>query len=62
MNNFFKSLITFGSFHKSLTIKRINSQMDIAKKRKLSTFFVDNSKGEAYRIKNLDEILKNIGL
>ena len=43
-------------------IKRINSQMDIAKKRKLSTFFVDNSKGEAYRIKNLDEILKNIGL
>ena len=43
-------------------IKRINSQMDIAKKRKLSTFFVDNSKGEAYRIKNLDEVLKNIGL
>ena len=43
-------------------IKRINSQMDIARKRKLSTFFVDNSKGEAYRIKNLDEILKNIGI
>jgi dephospho-CoA kinase len=43
-------------------IKRINSQMDIAKKRKLSTFSVDNSKGEAYRIKNLDEILKKIGL
>ena len=42
--------------------KRINSQMDIMKKRKLSTFFVDNSKGEAYRIKNLDEVLKNIGL
>jgi len=41
---------------------RINSQMDIMKKRKLSTFFVDNSKGEAYRIKNLDEVLKNIGL
>ena len=41
---------------------RINSQMNIMKKRKLSTFFVDNSKGEAYRIKNLDEVLKNIGL
>ena len=41
---------------------RINSQMDIMKKRKLSTFFVDNSKGEAYRIKNLEEVLKNIGL
>ena len=41
---------------------RINSQMDIMKKRKLSTFFVDNSKGEANRIKNLDEVLKNIGL
>ena len=41
---------------------RIKSQMDIMKKRKLSTFFVDNSKGEAYRIKNLDEVLKNIGL
>ncbi|MBP5444971.1 MAG: DNA-formamidopyrimidine glycosylase [Acholeplasmatales bacterium] len=43
-------------------IKRINSQMDIAKKRKLSTFSVDNSKGEAYRIKNLDEVLEKIGL
>lgn len=43
-------------------LARINSQMDIMKKRKLSTFFVDNSKGEAYRIKNLDEVLKNIGL
>ena len=42
--------------------KRINSQMDIMKKRKLSTFFVDNSKGEAYRVKNLDEIIKKIGL
>jgi hypothetical protein len=36
--------------------------MDIAKKRKLSTFFVDNSKGEAYRIKNLDEVLEKIGI
>ena len=43
-------------------LKRINAQMDIAKKRKLSTFFVDNSKGEAFRIKNLDEVLKNIGI
>lgn len=42
--------------------KRINSQMDIAKKRKLSTFFVDNSKGEAYRIKNLNEVLEKIGI
>ena len=43
-------------------IKRINSQMDIAKKRKLSTFSVDNSKGEAYRVKNLNEVLEKIGL
>ena len=41
---------------------RIKSQMDITKKRKLSTFSVDNSKGEAYRIKNLEEVLKNIGI
>ena len=42
--------------------KRIYSQMDIAKKRKLSTFFVDNSKGETYRIKNLGEVLEKIGI
>ena len=41
---------------------RIKSQMDITKKRKLSTFSVDNSKGEAYRIKKLEEVLKNIGI
>ncbi|MCR5461820.1 MAG: DNA-formamidopyrimidine glycosylase [bacterium] len=57
-----RRLMERDNISESDAIKRINSQMDIAKKRKLSTFFVDNSKGEAYRIKNLDEILKNIGI
>ena len=57
-----RRLMERDNISESDAIKRINSQMDIAKKRKLSTFFVDNSKGEAYRIKNLDEVLEKIGI
>ena len=57
-----RRLMERDNISESDAIKRIASQMDIAKKRKLSTFFVDNSKGEAYRIKNLEDILKNIGI